>query len=189
MVPSGIVIGATPDGSGWLDGLLATVETDYPVRVCETWDFELSAIAAGARWATEFVLLPYSSEVKDNALWDIVFKQLEGVSVSLSQTPMAFGMYLGKYRADQVERVGCPKVTDKVQAVVQEGLWTVRYAAAGPYRALGDLADTERFVEREGRTNMVVENQWLRRFKSCWDAPSMRASAERCARAREAVPC
>lgn len=173
MEPAGIVIGAARDRSGWLAGLLATVDTDYPVVIDWTWEFELHSIALGARSFQEFVFLPYSTEVLDNGLWGLVFDRYQGTAVSLSQTPGPFGMYMGKYLADDVGRLGCPTVPSKEAAVELEVDWCRGYAELHRYVTLGDLPHSGIFVERHGRLNMVVENAWLRRFKGSWDVDSV----------------
>jgi hypothetical protein len=181
----GIVIGACPGDPGWLDDLFATIQTSYPVMVHHTWAFELASIAKGAEEFNEFVFLPHSTEVVDNALWDMVFKNFEGISVSLSQSPVPFGYYLGKYLSKVVKEIGCPVIHNKAEAIGNESQWTAKYLeAAGAYVGLGDLPHTDVFVEKHGRNNMVCESKWLRRYKSCWDGPSQNAEIARLARIR-----
>jgi hypothetical protein len=185
--PSGIVIGACPDGSSWLDDLLASINTFglEPIVVDKTWDFELHSITLGAERFREFAFLPYSTLVLDNSLWEIVFDKYKGTSVSLSQSPVPFGYYMGKYLSSVVKEVGCPRIRNKAEAIGNESQWTAKYVkATGPYMALGDLPHSEVFEEKNGRLNMVVENQWLRRYKSCWDGPSQNREIARLGRVR-----
>jgi hypothetical protein len=191
MDPAGIVIGAAPDGSGWLDDLLNSLRTTYPVVVDRTWDFELHSIELGAKRFEEFVFLPYSTVILDNGLWPLVFEAYKGESVSLCQYPGPFGMYLGKYLAPLVQQVGCPVVPDKLKAVNMELEWGWGYAAATKdesgemgYVALGDLPHSATFVPKHGRTNMMVQNRWLRRYKGSWDGESLTREMARLARIR-----
>lgn len=179
------MIGAFPGDPAWLDDLMATIDTSYPVMVDKTRDFELHSIARGAQEFDEFIFLPHSTQVLDNSLWSLAFEKYAGTSVSLSQSPVPFGYYLGKYLAKDVEKVGCPAVHNKAEAIGYESAWTATYReATGPYVALGDLPHTDVFVERHGRRNMVVESQWLRRYKSCWDGPSQEREISRLRRLR-----
>jgi hypothetical protein len=78
-------------------------------------------------------------------------------------------MYLGKYRSDLLRNMSFPDITHKGDAVRFEGNWMEAYVAQEPdYVTLGNLPHSEVFVERFGRLNMVVENQWLRRWKGSW---------------------
>lgn len=183
----GIVICATPGERGWLLDLQRSIKTDdYPVLAYHTWDFELSAIEFGAEMFEEFVLLPQSTIVLDNSLWHTVFETFEGLSVSLSQTPNPFGMYLGKYRSEIVKQVGVPEVRDKVEAVIQEEAWTKKYISADPeFIVLGDMPDTQVFEERYGRRNMIVESKYLRRYKGCWNGSTLKAANARARASKE----
>jgi hypothetical protein len=166
----GIVVGITADGDPWVDQLIATLDTDYPVVTTCAW--ELAAITAAALTFDEFVFLPQSTEVLDNGLWEVLFEEQSGVSVSLSQFPGPFGMYLGKYRREVLRQITLPEVTSKSEAIYWEIRWAVPYITVEPdYMALDDLPHSEVFEERFGRTNMVCENRWLRRWKGSWGQP------------------
>jgi hypothetical protein len=167
---TGIVIGAQ-SGGPWLKDLLRSLHgCGYPRSIVLTHEWELEAIKQGAELYEEFVFLPQSTIVTDNALWDIVFKDYKGTGVSLSNTPGPFGMYIGKYKSAIVKHIGCPYIPSKEEAIRQEILWCNRYAYQEYYVPLADMPHSEVFEERHGRLNMVTENKWLRRYKGSWGA-------------------
>lgn len=175
-----IVIGRTPDESGalWAEDLLHSLEGGcWPIEVHQTWGFELATIGWAAERLQEFVFLPASTVVKDLALFDVAFGDLAGKSINLGgvQGGNRFRMYLGKYLASSVRAIGVPTVNSKWDAVMLEDSWGEAYAqaeeTAGRLASLGGPLDhTEVFEERHGRLNMVVENEFLRRYKGTWDA-------------------
>jgi hypothetical protein len=161
----GIVIGATVDGGEWLRQLLDSIHTKYSIEVVCDW--EMNAIKQCI--FDEFVFLPQSTEVLDNDLFNLCFKEYAGRSVSLSQYCSHFGMYLGKYRSELLRNMTFPEVNSKGDAVRAEGNWMEAYVEQEPnYVKLGNLPHTEVFVEKFGRLNMVTESQWLRRYKGNW---------------------
>lgn len=161
----GIVIGATSASNQWLDYLLDSMHTAYPVTIVVDW--EMNAIKQCLY--DEFVFLPQSTEVLDETLFDTVFNQYKGRSVSLTNTPCTFGMYLGKYRSELLRRMTFPEVTHKGAAVRAEGQWREPYIAQETtYVRLCDMPEGEVFVERCGRLNMVTESKYLRRWKGSW---------------------
>lgn len=168
--PAGIVIGSTPDDVGreWLSDLLKSVNTIYPVVIDWTYGFELHSIALGSELFDEFVFLPQSTIIINNALWMVVFEQCRGKAVSLSNTPSVFGMYLGKYLSEDVKKTTIPTVISKDDAIQREITWTADYASRRAYFPLCDMPHTDVFEYRHGRKNMVTENLWLRRYKGSW---------------------
>jgi hypothetical protein len=181
-----IVVGRTPDESGalWAEDLLESLEGGiWPVVVRQTWDFELSSIGWAAGCFDEFVFLPASTIVKDLSLFDIAFEEMAGQSVNLGgvQQGYRFRMFLGKFLASSVVQLGVPHITTKSEAVQQEILWGEAYAkqeeTAGRLQSLGGPLDhTDKFIDRHGRNNMVVQNEFLIRFKGTWDSSMIRES-------------
>lgn len=167
----GIVVGTTADGKRWVDQLMATLDTSYPVVQICAW--ELEAIAYGAGRFDEFVFLPQSTEILDNDLWRVVFEEHVGESVSLAQHPSTFGMYLGKYRSEILRCMEMPAIHSKGDAIHWEDRWFLPYLAIEPdVVRFDDLPHSDRFEEKFGRMNMRVENRWLRRWKGSWTGMS-----------------
>lgn len=172
-----IVIGRTPDETGaeWTKELLASLEDcQYPIQIHETWDFELATIAWAAERFPEFVFLPASTIVKNLSVFMLCFEVYKHKSVSLGQQGVPrFRMYLGKYLASSVKAMAPPPVTTKLEAIHQEDRWCEQYAInEDAHDRLvilgGPMNHTETFVDKHGRQNMVVENEFLRRFKGTW---------------------
>lgn len=172
MTKQGIVVGATPGRTPWLVDMLASLDTGhYPVLVINTWDFEIAVFQEAVEHFDEFVFLPMTCIVKDNSLWYHMFEG-ERQSISLSNTPCPFGMFFGKYLSEDVREIGFPPCANKFEAILQERAWTEKYAALRPYKAFADLPDSWRFENKYGRKNMVVENQWMKKWKGSWDLSS-----------------
>jgi len=175
-----VVIGATGAGSPWLPDLLASLDgCRWPVAVHYTRDWELATFAWAAERYDEFVFLPQSTVVLDQRVFDRCFEDYEGYGVNLATAQRRpFAMYLGKYRSEVVRAQGVPVVADKADAVLHESQWCMEYArreeANGKLVTVGGpMEHTEVFEERHGRLNMVVQNEYLQRLKSCWDAASL----------------
>ncbi len=166
-----VVIGAATADSPWLADCLASLDgCRWPVVTHITADWELATIGWAAERYDEFVFLPESTVVLDQSVFDECFERWAGRSVNLGTAQgMVFRMYLGKYVSEVVREVGVPEVHGKEEAIRYEVEWCVRYAEAAPYVSLGGpLEHTEVREERHGRVNMVVSNEYLRRYKGTW---------------------
>lgn len=185
-----VVVGATPDGDAWVDDLLASLgDCPWPVEVHRTREWELATIAWAARRWDEYVFLPQSTVVLAARLFERAFTEHAEWSVSLaSAQKRSFRMYLGKYRSAAVVELGVPTVPDKAAAIHQETAWCGDYATleAGRQRLVsigGPLDHTDRLEHRHGRLNMVVENEYLRRWKGTAhqdpdDSPSVQTAIQ-----------
>jgi len=177
-----IVIGTMQGREAWAEDCRRSIK-GASVAIVYSTGFELSVIGEAARQFSEFIFLPDSTEVLDPL--DLVERCFSHHrSVSLSQFPAPFGMYLGKYRSDHVQQLGVPLVPDKVAAVRYETEWTRQYASIAAYENLGNLPHSNTFEQRHGRLNMVCENRWLRRYKASWDEITMTQEHERIERER-----
>ncbi len=170
-----VVIGAVSRESPWLIDCLASLDgCGWPVMVNVTVNWELTTIDWASWQYDEFVFLPESTVVLDQAVFDRCFGDYAGRSVSLAWAQGGpFRMYMGKYRSEVVRRAGVPTVRSKYEAIAYEWDWGQRYSAAdGAVVNLGaPLEHTDRFVEKHGRTNMVVANEFFERFKAHWGQP------------------
>jgi hypothetical protein len=115
----------------------------------------------------EIAILNESMIVKDNSVWDIIFEEHRGRSVMLADRYLMFcGKFLRRYLPPY------PTVTNKYEDVIYgEGVWCQLYQRADPnYVPLQPLVDQyEIFEEKHGRTNMIVENDYFKKWKGHWD--------------------
>jgi hypothetical protein len=163
-----IVIGTTPDRAGWLADCVARIS--HPYLVVSDYSYELGKI----RWVVEntnidrFLFLQDSVIVKSELFWDLL-AQYDG-SVSINKDPDLYGSYLGVYERSVLERIDLPTISSKRDAVTHEVDWARTYVrAAGEVPVLfPDLRDGEKFEVHQGRMNMVIENDYIRKYKGTW---------------------
>jgi hypothetical protein len=137
-----------------------------------SFGFELAKI----RWvmdnttADRFLLLQDSWQVKSPLFWDLL-EQFEG-SVALTRDPYFFGCYAGVYERHIIERIGVPVVKDKAHSILLEIDWHRRYVEASvePTVLFPELTDAiaTGVVERHGRDNLVLENEFVVKWKGTW---------------------
>lgn len=153
--------------------MLNRIESKYGVSYYYKGDFELGAIRHTFYETDldEFLLLHDTCEIKDHKLFDIVFKQYEGKSVALADYPCVFGMYLGKYRRETLNKIYIPKARNKMDAVEYEMTFNQLYCQIdGDVKLIDNpLHDTDVFIEKFGRKNMVLENDLLIKYKATWN--------------------
>lgn len=168
-------IGSSPDRQGWLADCSASLGRSYIAVV--NYGFELNKI----RWVMDntkldrFLFLQDSWQVKSPAFWDLL-DQFEG-SVALTRDPYFFGCYAGVYERHIIERVGVPSVKDKAHSILLEIDWHRRYVEVGgePKVLFPELTDANatRIVERHGRQNLVLENEFVVKWKGTWGADNL----------------
>ena len=83
---------------------------------------------------------------------------------------------MGKYRKEILEKTGFPTIENKVDAVRYEWDWTEKYIQyENRYNVIfQDFFDRNIFVGKHNRTNMVIENDFLIKYKSMWDASKLK---------------
>lgn len=167
---SAIVIAHQRSTSPWLNDLLNSIETTYPVIVSnhEGWVMDSIRLAFENTPFDEIFFLNTSMVVKDNSIWDLVFKTHAGRSVAVGDK---FLMHLGKYRREIADRVPYPKINGKLDEVtLGEFGWTREYIKLEPnYVTIDPMTDTfEAFEEKHGRRNMILENQYFKKWKATW---------------------
>jgi hypothetical protein len=165
-----IVIGSSPDRTEWLADCSASIQREH--IVVSGWGFELAKI----RWVMEnttadrFLLLQDSWVIKSDKFWDLL-DQFEG-SVALTRDPYFFGCFAGVYQRSVVERVGVPEVKDKAHSILLEIDWHRRYVEVGgePTVLFPELTDKNatEVVVKHGRENLVLENEFVTKFKGTW---------------------
>ena len=93
-------------------------------------------------------------------------------SVALMSDPVPFGCYLGVYERKVLQKVGIPEIRSKREAVEAEIWWTKAYCAEASnvpvlFPELSDR-NAKRQVEHHGRNNLVLENDFLLKYKGTW---------------------
>lgn len=178
----GIVIATHQKGADWLRGLLDSLQgCKYPIlvvgngfmpetehmNVMNSWNgYELGAIAWGIKRFGEFIFLPDSCIVKDQSILDKMF-DFDG-SVYLSP---GFFHYMGKYRTQTLNRIEVPKIDKKEEAITFEHVFGNRYMAAESQIKMLEPClpvQSEVFEVKNGRKNMVVENEWFKKWKGTY---------------------
>jgi hypothetical protein len=164
------VIGSSPDRHEWLADCSASIRREH-IAVVNS-GYELGKI----RWVMEntntdrFLFLQDSWQVKDDGFWDLL--EAESGSVAITDDPYYYGCYAGVYERSVIEQIGIPVMTDKHDAISNEIAWHQSYfKAVGELKVLfPDLRDSNatRQVELNGRTNLVLENDYLVKYKGTW---------------------
>jgi predicted O-methyltransferase YrrM len=171
----GIVVVYSENDLDFMDELMYSLDgVEYPVEYVENTKtcnrYELGGIARGMEKFEEFFLLPSTCTIKDISLFDIVFKGYEGKSVSIGKNYLS---YIGKYRTEVLKKIGVPIVRTKGGAVSAEQWWLQRYVSEeSPIILCPSFKDGEIFQEVYGRKNMILECEYMIKFKGCWD-PNM----------------
>lgn len=164
------VIGSSPDRSQWAAECSASIGRDHVV--VSNYGFELNKL----RWVMEhttvdrFLFLQDSWVIKSEGFWGLL-EQFEG-SIALTRDPYFFGCYAGVYERHVIERVGLPVVKDKAHSILLEIDWHRQYVdvAGEPTVLFPELTDANatEIVERHGRRNLVLENEFVVKWKGTW---------------------
>lgn len=166
-----VVIATTPKREAWLTDCLESMP-NTKVMVLSDFTYELGKI----RWLRDnttldrFLFLQDSVVIKDEAVIAAAFEQ-EG-SVCFSTDPFMFGMYLGIYDMEVLRQIDIPIVTSKRQSIDYEISWHKTYCdMAGKVTIMfDDIKDSMAtgVVMRHGRENLLLENQYLAKYKGDW---------------------
>lgn len=155
----------------WFDNFESHLpKSKYPLRIVKDVPYELGAIAEVMNDYDEFILLHDTCEVKSPDLFTFSFEECDGRSVSFSNHPSPIGMYMGKYRQEILNQVTFTLPDTKLEAVDSEITFPNDYARIEyPHYIPNPLSVSDVFEEKLGRYNMVLENDWLKKYKSCWN--------------------
>ena len=167
-----IVVGTTPGRENWLAQCLASIKR--PVLVLSDFTFELGKF----NWIMQntkierFMYLADSVVVKDDRLFEMLD---EKGSIAFSSDPGIYGMYLGIYERKVLEQIDIPYPKDKKEVIELELSWTQKYAqtAKNVRVAFDNLTDakSKRKEVLFGRNNLVLENDFLIKYKGHWGQP------------------
>jgi len=164
------VIGSSPDRQAWLADCSASIQREHIAVV--NYGYELGKIAWVMQHTTadRFLFLQDTWQVKSDSFWALL--DGHGGSVALMNHPYFFGCFAGVYERHVIEKIGVPTVTEKYQSIVLEREWHRHYVehAGEPVVLFPDLNDRNatRVVERHGRENLVLENDYVVKWKGTW---------------------
>ena len=169
-----IVIVTNDRNEDWVKNLLSSILTPYKILVYtndyENSEFELGALrhAYENTDADEILLLQDTVEIKDNKLFDVVFFDYVGKSVFINPQGQS---YLNKYRREVLDKMVIPVVSTKMESIDQEGAFHRLYESYDNniIRLCPDLVDREVFVKKFGARKMMLECEYLKKYKGVWD--------------------
>lgn len=163
-VSRGIVISASEYSRLFYEDLMKSIKTDYPIYIC--WEglgrpegsFELGAIKKGSEIFNEFIFLHDTVVIKDNSIFDKLFEKDGHVFL----TDRGYH-YFGKYISSDLPEI--PEVKDKEEAIKYELTWFTKPYTVFEYQL---PYNTDIFIEKHGRKNMVCENDYLIKYKGTY---------------------
>ena len=164
-----IVVATTPGREHWLKQCLESIK--QPVLVLSDFGFELGKIHT-IFYKTKidrFLLLQDSVVIKNQNIFDLLND--EG-SIALTNDPVPFGMYMGVYEREVLEKIHIPLPKTKQEAIRYELEWTKIYCnhALTLRIAFPELCDKNAKHKKVvfGRENLVLENDYLIKYKGNW---------------------
>lgn len=140
--------------------------------------FEIGAIEVAlslTKWE-EFILLQDTIEIKDQKIFEMLFENYQGKSVSYNPH---FQMYLGKYRREILEKMlPLPQIRTKIEAVRAEWDFTKHYRTIdGDTQIFNPQFIDENFYENWeeifGRRNLKLEDDYIIKRKGTWSATQL----------------
>jgi hypothetical protein len=165
-----VVIGSSPGREQWLADCTASITREHIAIV--SFGFELAKIGwvISNTKADRFLFLQDSWVVKDDRFWDLL-ESTTG-SVAITADPYFYGCYAGVYERWVIEQIGVPVIGDKREAIRNEIDWHKSYVevSGNPQVVFPELTDrnSTRQEEKHGRTNLVLENDYLIKYKGTW---------------------
>jgi hypothetical protein len=161
------IIVVTYKGSPWIGECLDSLAgCKYPVHVCINPPGKSAYDPAGFYYAKEhgleqFIIMHDTMIIKDMSFFDDAFA-IEG---NVSFPAVDFLMCFGKYDASLLPPLPA-KPTKKMEAIMFE----TYYARKIPKSAtlFPDFDDTHIFVHKHGKDRMVLENDYVIKYKATW---------------------
>ena len=168
-----VVVASTPGREHWLSDCLKSLGDREVLVLRQAGTWELGKI----QWLYEntaldrFLFLHDTVVVKDRSFIDEAFSHPG--SVALTNDPGWFGMYMGVYTRETLSKVPLYSPVTQRDSIRAEVEWTRTYHEAEPSAHLlfSDFTDRHargRKEERYGRVNLVLENQYLIKYKGTW---------------------
>jgi hypothetical protein len=159
----------------WLPEILDSIRTTYPIMITNHEGYQIDGLRKAFEQSPfeEIFFIQESMVVKDNSVWDLIFKGTEGYSVTFNND---FQMFLAKYQRRIVNKIPFPTVTSRRQDIQEgEGYWNFLYRDYCPQNTilLDPMIDPnpdiwEHHEWKHDRDNIVVENSYFKKWKSVW---------------------
>jgi hypothetical protein len=163
-IKRGIVVPCTEEGRPFYEDFCKTVKCKYPILF--SWEGvdrphgsqEYGAVALGKEMFDEFILIHCTCLIKDNSLFDKLFEIPGHVALT-----SRFFHLMAKYVSADMPEV--PVVRNKAEGTNLEVHWFTK-----PYTVFEPelIVHTQNFEEKHGRKNMILENDFLIKYKGHW---------------------
>jgi hypothetical protein len=124
--------------------------------------YESGGLRVGMVLFDEFIYIQDTVIIKDLSLFDKLFEHDGMISIAPN-----FLMYLGKYESQKLREVQIPQVWDKKGAIAME-FWLRTVFPVSCFDPTF-IDGNHTWEEKHGRRRMVLENIYIKKFKSCWD--------------------
>ena len=166
-----VMVATTPGREEWLAQCLKSFKGHPAIVLSDPNTYELGKI----KWMLDntkvdrFLFLHDSVVIKDPKFFDIAFSYPK--SAALSPDPVKFGMYMGVFHRDTLLKTGIPEVKTKEEAIYYEVQWCNKYCSLEdvPVMFPGFTDYTAKGTkEIFGRKNLVLENEYLIKYKGTW---------------------
>ena len=163
-IKRGIVVPVTEEGRPFYEDFCKSIKTRYPILF--SWEGvdrphgsqEYAAAELGRQMFDEFILIHCTCVIKDNSMFDKLF-ELPG-HVALTDR---FFHLMAKYVSADMPEV--PVVHNKREGTNYEVNWfTKPYTVFEPEFPVA----SDKFEEKYGRKNMVLENDYMIKWKGHW---------------------
>lgn len=166
--PTRAVIIVTYEGSPWIDEQLESIrESPFPVVLAINTADDNRFDPAGFYLAVdlgleEFVLLHDSCLVRDISVFELLFGTPGVVALSPN-----FMMFQGKFVTERLPSLPDPPIRSKWEAVAFEAAFAQVPADVTLFPEFNDT--NHRVGHKHGRDNLIIENDYLVKYKQCYD--------------------
>lgn len=169
-----VMIVTCDDRRPWLDDCLDSLchRSDLMVVNTPGWEVEKLRYMYEQTDVDEWYFIQDSMIIKDDSFIDEAFA-IKG-SVSMTECPVVMGMYIGKWCRSTLDKIEIPRSKDKYFAILNEVGWCPEYAALEgripvQFPEINDKMFGDRREERHGRTNLILENDFFKKWKGTWN--------------------
>lgn len=168
MIP--VVVGTNPERGHWLKDCIRSIRATSRhrrVHIHKTGGYELTALRAGVTRFKKFLFLHDSVEVLNPAFWEII--DTTPPAWIFGGPPMYMAVYDSAELVKALEDAPYGRDMTKVLSIYWEGELAnrIQYPTLWP-----EVIDANgRLEEHHGRLNLVLENEFARKWKGNWGQP------------------